>query len=304
MFRGYPLVCGLSLWALLGPGSRPAEAWPATTDDRRAVEVVRSYDVSYAHVGDQDLKLDLVRPKQGNGPFPVIVVIHGGAWRAGDKAQHRDLLDRFASHGYVAVSPQYRFCPKEIFPAQVLDVKAAVRWLKTHAAEYQIDPARIGAMGFSAGGHLALMLGLTDADDGLDRDVPADAPTTQVQAVVNYFGPTDLAANDIPAISRPLLRDFLGGSAEEKPELAQQASPLKYVTSDDPPVLTFQGTRDPLVPYSQALKLADAITSVQGKGRVELLLGGGHGNDWGTPEIERTFEQTLAFFDSILKKQP
>ena len=125
-------------------------------------------------------------------------------------------------------------------------------------------------MGFSAGGHLALMLGLTDSDDGFDKDTPAGEASTQVQAVVNYFGPTDLTAKDIPIISRPLLRDFRGGSAEEKPELALQASPLNYVSSDDPPVLTFQGTRDPLVPFSQALKLAEAITVARGKGRVEL----------------------------------
>jgi acetyl esterase/lipase len=230
------------------------------------------------------------------------MVIHGGAWRGGNKAQHRDLLDRFARRGYVAVSPQYRFCPKDLFPAQVLDVKAAVRWVKAHADEYHIDPTRIGAMGFSAGGHLALMLGLTDPDDGFDTDVPAGGPNTRVQAVVNYFGPTDLAADDIPDVSLPLVRDFLGGTAKEKPDLARQASPLTYVTSDDPPVLTFQGTRDPLVPYTQALKLADALTAAGDKGRVELILGGGHGNDWGAVELDRTFEQSAEFLDSILKR--
>ena len=263
--------------------------------------VSTAYDVVYTQVDGEELKLDMTWPKGGEGPFPAVFVIHGGAWRAGDKAQHRDLIERFARQGYVAVSPQYRFCPKARFPAQVLDAKAAVRWLKEHALEYHVNPGRIGAMGFSAGGHLALMLGLTDSDDGFDNSLPAGALDTQVQAVVNYFGPTDLLAEDIPLVSRPLLRDFLGGFPKEKPELARQASPLTYVTADDPPVLTFQGTKDPLVPFSQALKLGEAITAAGGKGRVELILGGGHGNDWGNSEIERTFEQTVAFFDAILK---
>jgi len=301
MSQGSSIAVGLILVGFAVTGVTPVHA-QAPADAAKAAAVTTAHDLVYTRVADQDLKLDLAWPEAGTGPFPAIFVIHGGAWRAGDKAQHRDLLGRFARRGYVAISPQYRFCPKDVFPAQVYDVKAAVRWLKAHAAEYRVDPDRIGAMGFSAGGHLALMLGLTDSDDGFDKETPAGEASTQVQAVVNYFGPTDLTAKDIPIISRPLLRDFLGGSAEEKPELALQASPLNYVSSDDPPVLTFQGTRDPLVPFSQALKLAEAITAAHGKGRVELLLGGGHGNDWGTPEIERTFEQTLAFFDSILKR--
>ncbi len=270
-------------------------------DDRPAIE--HSYDLTYTHVGDRDLKLDLARPAEGDGPFPALVVIHGGAWRGGDKASNRNLLDQFARRGYVAISPQYRFCPAETFPAQVHDVKAAVRWLKAHADDYHLDPARVGALGFSAGGHLALMLGLTDADDGLEGDAPADAPDTRLRAVVNYFGPTDLQADDFPIASQPLIRDFLGGPPTEKADAAKQASPLTFVTPDDPPVLTFQGTKDPLVPHSQALKLTEAMTTAGVPGRVELIVGGGHGN-WGRPEIERTIAQAAAFLDRQLKPQP
>jgi acetyl esterase/lipase len=262
-------------------------------------KVETAYDLTYTKVGDRELKLDLARPAEGDGPFPAVFVIHGGAWRAGDKKGHRDLIDRFAQHGYVAISPQYRFCPDETFPAQVHDVKAAVRWLKAHAGEYKVDPGRVGAMGFSAGGHLALMLGVTDADDGLEGDAAEGSPDTRVRAVVNYFGPTDLAADDIPKVSKPLVRDFLGGTPAEKPDAARQGSPLTFITGDDPPILTFQGTKDPLVPHTQALKLAEALSAAGVPGRVELIVGGGHG-DWGREEIERTIEETFDFFDKHL----
>jgi acetyl esterase/lipase len=198
------------------------------------------------------------------------------------------------------MSPQYRFCPKEIFPAQVHDVKAALRWLKSHASEYKLDPKHVGAMGFSAGGHLALMLGVTDADDGLEGEAAEGSPDTRVQAVVNYFGPTDLLADDIPDVSKPLVRDFLGGAPRDKEALARMGSPLTFVTKDDPPILTFQGTKDPLVPHTQAIKLTEVQTAAGGTGRVVLMINGGHG-DWGKAEIERTLKETEAFLDRHLK---
>ncbi len=199
----------------------------------------------------------------------------------------------------MAVSPQYRFCPKVTFPAQVQDVKAAVRWLRAHKDEYRIDPDHIGAVGFSAGGHLSLMLGLTGPDDGLEGDVPPGAPSSKVQAVVNYFGPTDLAADDLPEVSKGLVKDFLGGPTSEKRDVAAKASPLTFVTPDDPPVLTFQGTKDNLVPHTQAEKLTDAMTKAGVPGRTELLIGKGHG--WGDPEMRHTLAETFAFFDRHLK---
>ena len=255
-------------------------------------------DIVYTKVGTSELKLDLARPTEGDGPYPAIVVIHGGAWRAGNKADVRPILPQFAQRGYIAISPQYRFCPKDTFPAQVHDVKAAVRWLKVNAKKYKVDPERIGAMGFSAGGHLALMLGLTSPADGLEGDVTAGGPDSRVKAVVNYFGPTDLAAKDIPDISKPLVKDFLGGTPQDKPEAAAKASPLTFVSKDDAPVLTFQGTKDPLVPFTQATKLAQAMSAAGVSGRVELLVGAQHG--WAGPEMERTISETFSFLERHL----
>jgi len=265
-------------------------------EDPKAASV---QEIVYTKAGSSELKLDLMSPTEGQGPFPAVLIIHGGAWRAGNKSDVRPIMPDFVRHGYVAVSPQYRFCPKETFPAQVHDVKAAVRWIKANAKKYRIDPDRIGAIGFSAGGHLALMLGVTAPSDGLEGESSAAAADSRVKAVVNFFGPTDLAANDIPEISQPLVRDFLGGTPEAKPDAAHKASPLTYVSKDDAPVLTFQGTNDPLVPYTQAIKLAQAMSTAGVPGRVELMVGAQHG--WGGAEMERTTREAFAFFDRYLK---
>jgi acetyl esterase/lipase len=259
-------------------------------------------DLAYSKLGSRELKLDIARPAEGDGPFPAVLVIHGGAWRQGNKADVRPILPQFVEHGYVAVSPEYRFCPQDAFPAQIHDVKAAVRWLKVNAKKYRIDPDRIGAMGFSAGGHLSLMLGLTSPNDGLEGDVSAGAPDSRVKAVVNYFGPTDLAAKDIPDICKPWVKDFLGGSPQDRPDAAAKASPLTFVSKDDAPVLTFQGTKDSLVPYTQAIKLAEAMNSAGVPGRVELILGADHG--WGGAEMARTVNETFGFLDRYLKAEP
>jgi acetyl esterase/lipase len=277
-------------------------AFPALGADEEkspSSQVATAYDVVYRKVGETELKIDIAQPAEGNGPFPIVFVIHGGAWRSGSKDGMRGALLEFAKRGYVAASPQYRFCPKETFPAQVHDVKAAVRWMKTHATEYKGDPDHIGAMGFSAGGHLSMMLGVTGPDDGLEGDAPKDAPSTKIQAVVNYFGPTDLAADDFPNVTKPLINDFLGGTPTEKAKEAAQASPLTFVSKDDPPILSFQGTKDPLVPYSQTIKLATAQTEKGIPGRVDLLLGMGHG--WGGEDFKRTTQETFEFFDRYLK---
>ena len=229
-----------------------------------------------------------------NGAERKVVAITGASAGVG-----RATVREFAKHGYFAVSPQYRFCPKETFPAQVHDVKAAVRWIKAHAKVNKVDPERVGAIGFSAGAHLALMLGLTGPEDGLEGENAGAGSDTRIRAVVNYFGPTDLAGADIPAVSRPLVKDFLGGTAEEKPQQAAKASPLTYVSKGDPPVLTFQGTKDPLVPHTQAFKLAEAMTAAGVPGRVEVIVGAGHG--WGGDDLQRTKSETFTFFDQYLK---
>ena len=244
---------------------------------QEAADVSKTWDIVYSSAGDAELRLDLVQPVAAKAPGPAVVVIHGGAWREGAKEENRKLLVDFARRGYVAISPQYRFCPKDRFPAQVVDVKAAVRWLRSNASSLKVDPSRIGAMGFSAGGHLALMLGLTGPGDGFDAGVPASAPSSRVQAVVGFYPPVDLAAADFTDFAKSLVTDFLGASAKERPDLAAKASPVTFLDRGDAPVLLFHGTGDELVPESQAVRFARALTAAGVRGRVELLVGAKHG---------------------------
>ncbi len=298
------LVCSASLLGLQSQAQEPTPKREepaksgAPAEAGKLPEIKRDYDLVYTKAGETELKIDVARPAGDGEPLATILVIHGGGWRGGNKESNRRFLDLLAGKGFVAASPQYRLVPKATFPAQVHDVKAAVRWLKAHAKEFRVDPDRIGAMGFSAGGHLALMLGVTNSSDGLEGDLEPKGPDTKIRAVVNYFGPTDLDADDIPEISKPLVDAFLGGPVAEKKAEASKASPLDFVTEGDPPILTFQGTKDPLVPHSQTYKLADAMTAKGVPGRVALYVGDGHG--W--EGIETTLEEAADFLEANLKK--
>ena len=261
-------------------------------------EVSFTRDITYATVDGEDLKLNLSRPKNAAGKLPCIIVIHGGAWRGGNRTQHDDLTWNFAKAGYVSATLSYRLVPKHTFPAQVQDVKAAVRFLRAHADEYNIDVDRLGAVGFSAGAHLSLMLGTMDKSDGLDDVGSHQDQSSKVQCVVQYFGPADFNL-PLPDASRPLVVDFLGGTKEQKPDAYNRASPVTYVSSGDAPILTYQGTKDPLVPHDQAVALVEAMTKAGVPGRVELLIGASHG--WPNPELNRTIHGTFAFFEQHLK---
>lgn len=277
-------------------------AWALPISTAGDSKITTVYDIPYSRANSIELRLDLAYPVEGEGPFPAVVVLYGGAWRMGNKWGNRPTLIEFAKRGYVAISPQYRHCPRDVFPAQVHDVKAAVRWLRTHAEEYRIDSDHIGAMGFSSGGHLSLMLGVTGPEDGLEGEIPPGSPSSKVQAVVNYFGPSDLTATDVPDIAAGLVRDFLGAKPREHRDLAARASPVTFLTKDDAAILGFHGTKDPLVPYDQSIRLADGMTRVGIPGRVELIIGAGHG--WTGPEMRRTMNNTYAFFDEHLKPKP
>lgn len=266
-------------------------------------------DVTYGVVDSVELKLDVASLESNDSDTrsPCIVVIHGGAWRQGNKSNHRNEIQALAREGYVAVSVGYRLVPSHRFPSQVHDVKQAVRFLRENAATYGIDPDRIGAMGFSAGGHLALMLGTTGGakDDGVveKRDQWSDPidQSSKVQAVVSYFGPTDFTRGGIPPAATRLVSDFLGGTIDDVPDAFRDASPALYLDPADAPVLMFQGTRDPLVPYQQAVWMADAMTRANVDGRIELLVNASHG--WAGQKREHTDEETLQFFDLHLRKK-
>ena len=266
---------------------------PALAQDP-PVDVEFRRDVEYARVGDESLRLDVSMPKGATGQLPAIVVIHGGAWRTGDRRELDELTWHLAQEGFVAATVSYRFCPAHRFPAQVQDVQCAVRFLRAQAEELHIDPARLGAVGFSAGAHLALLLGALDAKDGPEESGGSSGFGSKVQAVVSFFAPTDLElpSNDI---TRPLFADLLGGTLDEQRDAYRRASPVNYLDAGDAPMLLFHGTSDPLLPVEHATGMADAMRKAGVAGRVELLVGLGHGEDWGQAEFARTSAAMLAF---------
>lgn len=257
-------------------------------------------NVEYGTGGGQPLTLHLARPVELSRPVPAIVFIHGGGWRAGSKDGHIEDIKQAAAEGYVAVSVGYRFAPEHRFPAQIEDCKCAIRWLRAHAGELSIDPERIGAIGFSAGAHLSMLLGTMDSADGLEGEGGWADQSSKVQAVVAYFGPTDFN-EEYPALSRPLVEAFLGGTRDEVPEAYRAASPLTYVSPGDAPILILQGTNDVLVPYAQAISMISALADAKVPGRIEIMLGAGHG--WGGAELERTRQATAAFFAQYLGQE-
>jgi acetyl esterase/lipase len=258
-------------------------------------------DLVFGRAGAVDLKLDLARPAEGAGPFPAIVCIHGGGWVGGSRKQMAQTIEALAKYGYVAVAPDYRLAPAHRFPAQVEDCKCAVRWLRAHAGDYNIDPERIGVMGLSAGGHLACLLGVTKRSDGLEGSGGHTAESSAVQAVVSFFGPTDLAA---PVWSKEArsgnLIPLLGGPPEKCAAAYRAASPLTYADRPAPPFLFLHGSDDPVVPPEQSQVLAEKLRAAGGSARVVLVKDEGHG--WRGANLLRSIAEMIAFFDTTFKK--
>lgn len=275
----------------------PKPATPAPAAKPVAAQPTLKENVVYGTVGGEQLTLHLAQP-QGAGPFPGVLFIHGGGWSGGKKDDHKNEALEAAKRGYVAVTVGYRLAPKSKFPAQVEDVKCAVRWMRAHAAELKLNPKKLGAVGFSAGAHLAMMLGTMEKEDGLDEAGGWAEQSSKVQAVVEFAGPTDLLA-EIPEVSKGILKNFLGGTAEELKDAYRRASPITYVTAGDAPMLLYQGTEDPLVPWQQAQLMAQAMAKAKVPGRVELLLGAGHG--WGGTDLQDSVRGMWEFLERNLK---
>ncbi len=265
---------------------------------RKTYRIEEVKDVVYGRAGNVELKLDYARPKE-KGKFPGILCIHGGGWAAGKRQDFGFLVQRLAAQGYVAATASYRLAPAHPFPAQIEDVKCAVRWMRAHAEKLEMDSGRIGTIGGSAGGHLACLLGAADAGDRLEGSGGWQDQSSRVQVVVNIFGPTDLTTGRFGEVSKKILENFLQGSFESRREDYRRASPVTYLTRDDPPVLTFQGTQDPLVPLEQAEILHRKLSTLGIENRLIIMEGHGHG--WGGDDLERTVEDTIAFFDRHLK---
>lgn len=215
-------------------------------------------DVVYKETPEKTLKLDIYRADSIQEVRPLLVFIHGGSWKKGNKDDYRRYLVDYALKGYVTATLSYRFSQEAIFPAALDDVVCGLKWLKAHAAEYNFDPDQVAVIGGSAGGHLAMMIGYhaNDRDYAGDCDYPGT--DAKVKAVVNLYGPVDLTTDF--AINHPSVKQLIGQDFSETTKSAYEAcSPITFISSDDPPTLTFHGTIDDIVPIVQADMLDEAL---------------------------------------------
>lgn len=214
-------------------------------------------DVEYGKADGQSLKLNAFVPaRPDNKPVGAVILIHGGGWAAGNKEEFDELAQGLADMGYVSFSIDYRLAPAAIYPAQVDDVQRAVRWVRANAVDYGVDPGRICALGGSAGGHLAAVLGTTDTRDNSDPDLAAYS--SRVNCVVDLYGPADLTL-PISTQAEGILLTFMGQTREQAPDLHREASPLWHIDEKTVPFLIFHGAKDDLVYVEQSRKLADAL---------------------------------------------
>ena len=230
--------------------------------------------ITYRKIDGESLNCDVYVP-DGEGPFPAVLAIHGGAWRQGSKFTMTRHAWKLAKSGYVVVAINYRHAPKHPFPAQIHDCKQAVRWMRANAAKYKIDADRIAAFGYSAGGHLAALLGTTDEDDGLEPtdDENLSRYSSRVQAVIAGGAPCEFDWIDLDSSS---LVYWLGSKRGDKPELYAQASPTTYVTKDDPPFYFYHGDSDLLVPKSSSCHLHQSLIECGVPSKHDIAINRGH----------------------------
>ena len=259
-------------------------------------------EIEYSNPDNQHLQVNMARPKTGDGPFPAIVCIHGGGFRAGHRDSYNGQCLKLAQHGYVALTVSYRLAPKYQFPAAVYDTKAAVRWLRAHAKEYKVDPARIGTTGGSAGGHLAQFLGVTADVPMFEGDGGNKEQSSRVACVVNVYGPSDFTKSYGKSVdAAEVLPLFLGGNLETARHNHIIASPLYWVTPNATPTLCIHGTEDKYVAHEQAVWLIDKLKAADVEAELLTLPGAGHG--FKGDDAVKADQALFAYFEKRLKSK-
>jgi len=259
-------------------------------------------DLEYVPGGHERQKLDLYLPVKGedSAPLPLVVWVHGGAWLGGNKNNCPPA--QLLKYGFAAASINYRLSQHAIFPAQIEDCKAAIRFLRANAGRYNIDPNHIGVWGASAGGHLVALLGTTGDVNDFDKG-PNPQFSSNVQAVCDFFGPTDFTKmsdfesimnHDAPEAPEAKL---IGGPVQDNKEACKRANPITYISKDDPPFLICHGDKDNLVPHNQSVLLDEALKKAGVDVTFHTVEGGGHG--FRNPEVHKL---VFEFFTKHLKE--
>ncbi len=260
-------------------------------------------DIVYAKAGDTELHLNLFLPEKSDTKPPLVIFIHGGGWMNGTYSKCQ--VDWLAESGYAVASIQYRLSDKAKWPAQVHDCKAALRWLRAHQDDYGYDASRIAVSGSSAGGYLALMLGVTGGDKEFEGTVGENAGvSTRVDAIVDFYGPSDFflrSHNQPEKTEKPgsPVFELLGKSSLENPDLAKHASPAYHVTAEAPPLLILHGSKDNKVKHDQSQRMLEEYEKVGRPAFMTTVPGASHGD----PAIHTApyREPVVAFLDSLFR---
>lgn len=295
-------VCIFCTFITLAQNKNPRRALPSGA--------TLTADLAYVENGHERQKLDLYLPADAKGPLPLIVWVHGGAWRAGSKEQCQPFHQGYLTKGYAIASINYRFSQHAIFPAQLEDCKAAIRWLRAHAKTYNLNPDQFAVYGGSAGGHLVALLGTTG--DIKTFDVGANLNmSSKVQAVCDFYGPSDFLYDETTASADFVKRlndpndavpQLIGGPVKEMRDAARKASPVSYITTNAlPPFLIIHGDKDPIVPFSQSERLFNVLRDAKGDVQLHCIKNGEHGKGCFGSETDA---RVLTFFDRCLKTPP
>lgn len=295
--------------------------WPlvALASQGQLVEKRLLSGIPYAHVGALELKLDLHLPVTSTAPLPVIVWFHAGAWMEGVRGFCP--VANLAKEGFAVASVSYRLSGQAVFPAQIEDCKAAVRWLRAHAATYNLDPDHIGVVGESAGGHLAALLGVSGGVSELEGTVGGNGDfSSRVQAVVGLCAPSDFTAMLERRRERSFwvslfttgsfnrarytygraypLRKLFGGPLTQHAEAVRLASPVTHISPDDPPFLLFHGRGDPLIPLSQSEQFQKDLLAAGVEAQLEIVETNVHSFGRFSPDM---MVKTCLFFTKHLR---
>ena len=292
-------------FALLTAQNSMSQSPRLRTNRSRVPEGTRvDRDIVYLSIGDRNLHLDFYRPPSDE-KLPLVIWVHGGGWKSGSKNGAGPSL-ALLSHGFAVASVEYRLSGEAIFPAAIADCKAAVSYMRKNANKFVIDSERIGAWGSSAGGHLVSMLGTTGDDETLNLHPITREASSHVQAVCNWFGPSDfLRMNDVPgaidhdSADSPESR-FIGGPIQENQEIVKRANPITYISKDDPPFIHFHGTKDRLVPSGQSELFHQALRQSGVASKLELVVDGDHGFRGAKEPISSIVERSVRFFEQRL----
>lgn len=293
-------LCGLILYAVVW-----IRQYQALADEEPAIFLSPNFaDLTYCTINGTPLQLDLYLPNNTDPPYQVLVYVHGGSFTSGDKRKGSGIIDIpvMTAHGYAVAALNYRLMPENPFPAEVIDTKCAIRYLRAHASEYQIKTKKIGIWGGSAGGHLAAMVGLTNGDTAFEVGEYLDQ-SSRVDAVVEMFGPTNLV-DHFNWFQRWLLRRAFG-TDDPSSDFLHSSSPVYKVTSAAPPFLILHGEQDSAVPVTQAQELHKEFINADATSTLVIVKNANHNfKPTGGPiEPSRTEISNLMgdFFDIWLK---